>query len=441
MVQAEPHLSRSLAISTKELFVKNPILLGRPLADHSIFCNETCATANAVAQKLHGWILQRFGVNLSITSTAESGAAYILIEPLSHAPYGEGRLSEKGGCVCIQGNDIVGLTEAAAMLVSLLSRTDAVDTQTLCYHATLPERASYAANADAFAPCYRHAYICPTKERTLAQKRDVLQNPAGRPFVIAHRGEHVFYPENSLEGAISAWHGGADAVEVDIQKSADGVWVCMHDENVTRTTNAADLLGKQGYPTSPMLRDWTLAQLRTLCLKDAYGVQTPFPIPTLEEILLACDGRIFVHLDKAFSVTEEIFPYMEELGVFDCIYLVNHVSIADILQHKDHFAKRGVRLENLCRPRREMTLEKTLPLMLENLPHITPALIPIGDYVKHGERERAMIAHYRDRIRFGAWFLRDFDTPSLWKEAYAQGVSIFMTDLPLDLMLLLSQGV
>ena len=423
-----------MAINTKELLVKNTLLLGRPLADHSIFCDNTCATANAVAQKLQAWILARCGIALPFAGTLAD--ALIVIEPLENAAYGEGRLSVQNGCVRLQGNDIVGLTEAAAMLIGLLSDMDALDKETLCYHATLQKRTAYAKNADAFLPCYRRVHTS-TKERTLAQKRAVLKDPLGRPFVIAHRGEHVFYPENSLEGAISAWCAGADSVEIDIQKSADGIWMCMHDEDVTRTTNAAELLGKAGYPTSPLLRDWTFAQLRTLCLKDAYGVQTPFPIPTLEEMLRACDGRIFAHLDKAFSVTDDVFPYMEKLGIYDCIYLVNHVSINEILQQKDHFASRSIRLENLTRPRREMTLEKTLPLVLENLSQITPALIPVGDYIKHGKAEQAMIARYRDQIRFGAWFLRDFDTPDLWKEASAKGISIFMTDRPMDLIDLL----
>ena len=414
--------------------MKTRSLFGRPISERQSLGDQSCATAFAVAQKLRGWIDKRFGAEPAIISTGTPDSGCIVIAPLPNAAYGEGVLRIEDGVLYVQGNDIVGLTEAAALLVSLLAHPDELAEGAYRRCTPLPARADYVADAAAFFPCYRNAYTAPVKERTLTEKQAVLRDPLGRPFVIAHRGEHIFYPENSLEGAISAWYGGADAVEVDIQKSADGIWMCMHDEDVTHTTNAAELLGKEGYPLSPLLRDWSFAQLRTLRLKDAYGVQTPFLIPTLEEILRACDGRIFAHLDKAFSVTEDIFPLLERLGIYECVYLVNHVDIQDILHLKDNFAHRGIRLENLTRPRREMTLEKTLPILLEHLPHVTPTLIPIGDYIKHGAREQALIRAHKERIRFGAWFLRDFDSEVLWKAAREEGISIFMTDHPLDLI-------
>ena len=92
--------------------MKSTLLLGRPLADHRIFCDNTCATANAVAQKLQAWILARCGITLPVTSSLAENSARIAIEPLGNAAYGEGRLSVQNGCVRLQGNDIVGLTEA-----------------------------------------------------------------------------------------------------------------------------------------------------------------------------------------------------------------------------------------------------------------------------------------------------------------------------------------
>ena len=350
-------------------------LLGKPLSRCRICYDGKNSAAAAVAQKLQRWLTPLAGKALPICSTPLTDADCIAIEPLLHAAYGEGKLCAIGERVLIQGNDIVGLTEAAAFLVGLLSHAKPpIAAEALCYHATLSPRESYAADAAAFLPCYRHAHSVDPQALTLQEKKNTLNDPKGRPFVIAHRGEHVFYPENSLEGALSAWRGGADSVEVDIQKSADSVWMCMHDSDVTRTTNAGDLLGKNGYPTSPLLCDWTYTQLRSLRLTDAYGALTPFPIPTLEEILRACDGRIFVHLDKAFSVTQDVFPFMEALGIYDCVYLVNHVGITDILTLKDHFAHKGIRLNALIRPRRGQTAEDVLPLLAQNLSHTTPPL-------------------------------------------------------------------
>ena len=48
------------------------------------------------------------------------------------------------------------------------------------------------------------------------------------PLVIGHRGFPSRHPDNSLAGIAAALAVGADGVEVDIRRSADGVWVCHH---------------------------------------------------------------------------------------------------------------------------------------------------------------------------------------------------------------------
>lgn len=51
--------------------------------------------------------------------------------------------------------------------------------------------------------------------------------------LIAHRGGS-FGKENSLETMIGAARMGADMVECDIRRTADGVYVIYHDESLTR---------------------------------------------------------------------------------------------------------------------------------------------------------------------------------------------------------------
>ena len=51
--------------------------------------------------------------------------------------------------------------------------------------------------------------------------------------LIAHRGGS-FGKENSLETIITSAKIGADAVECDIRKTKDGVYVIYHDENLSR---------------------------------------------------------------------------------------------------------------------------------------------------------------------------------------------------------------
>ena len=57
--------------------------------------------------------------------------------------------------------------------------------------------------------------------------------------MIAHRGDSAHAPENTLEAARKAHEAGADAWELDVQLSGDGVAVVVHDETLERTTDVA----------------------------------------------------------------------------------------------------------------------------------------------------------------------------------------------------------
>lgn len=72
------------------------------------------------------------------------------------------------------------------------------------------------------------------------------------PRWIAHRGGALLAPENTLAAVDEAARRGYRAVEVDVQLTADGIPVLMHDDTLVRTaggsglvasTPAADLAG------------------------------------------------------------------------------------------------------------------------------------------------------------------------------------------------------
>lgn len=60
---------------------------------------------------------------------------------------------------------------------------------------------------------------------------------SSRPLVIAHRGASGVAPENTLAAFSLAVALGADGVEMDVQMSADGEPVVIHDSRVNRTTS------------------------------------------------------------------------------------------------------------------------------------------------------------------------------------------------------------
>ena len=64
--------------------------------------------------------------------------------------------------------------------------------------------------------------------------------PSGtRPLVLGHRGAPRAAPENTLRAFRLAMEEGADGVELDVQPSADGVPVVLHDDTLDRTTDAS----------------------------------------------------------------------------------------------------------------------------------------------------------------------------------------------------------
>jgi glycerophosphoryl diester phosphodiesterase len=54
--------------------------------------------------------------------------------------------------------------------------------------------------------------------------------------IIAHRGASHAYPENSLVAFRKAVASGADSLEVDLRRSADGMIYCFHDYHLKRLT-------------------------------------------------------------------------------------------------------------------------------------------------------------------------------------------------------------
>jgi glycerophosphoryl diester phosphodiesterase len=61
-------------------------------------------------------------------------------------------------------------------------------------------------------------------------------------LVIAHRGASGAAPENSLAAFEIAVRQGADAFELDVRLTADGVPVVLHDPTLQRTTDRAGLV-------------------------------------------------------------------------------------------------------------------------------------------------------------------------------------------------------
>ncbi len=59
------------------------------------------------------------------------------------------------------------------------------------------------------------------------------------PWLVAHRGGSALAPENTLAAFDRAAALGADALEIDVRRTVDGVVVVFHDEDTARLTGVA----------------------------------------------------------------------------------------------------------------------------------------------------------------------------------------------------------
>ena len=66
-----------------------------------------------------------------------------------------------------------------------------------------------------------------------------LRTPGEPAFVAGHRGDRADAPENTLPAFEAAFASGLDVVETDVQLTADGFPVLLHDPTVDRTTNGS----------------------------------------------------------------------------------------------------------------------------------------------------------------------------------------------------------
>ncbi|MFN3975283.1 MAG: glycerophosphodiester phosphodiesterase [Dehalococcoidia bacterium] len=118
----------------------------------------------------------------------------------------------------------------------------------------------------------------------LPYREYVRQN---RPVVVAHRGAMAFAPENTISAYILALEQGAEAIELDVQLSQDGVPVVIHDHTLERTTNGKGLVASH-----------TFAQLRDLDAGAWFASQFAGQrILTLGEVLAWAQGRIYLKIE------------------------------------------------------------------------------------------------------------------------------------------------
>ncbi len=234
------------------------------------------------------------------------------------------------------------------------------------------------------------------------------QAQSRKVVVIAHRGEHLHHPENTLPAYQEAIRVGADFFELDVQTTSDGKLVLSHDSKVDRRTNAKGEISSM-----------TFDEVRALDAGIKSGAEfAGTKIPTFDEALDLARGKIGIYVDVKHASPKDVVSHIEEHGMAD------HVVIYCGLQ----FAKEVQKLNPKLKVMPESGSVENVKRIIEEL---HPSVIAFGDHDFKPEiirlTKEAKADIYVDR-------LGPADNPATWQAAIDAGADGIQTDHPEQLV-------
>ncbi|PZT68438.1 glycerophosphodiester phosphodiesterase [Streptomyces sp. SW4] len=155
-----------------------------------------------------------------------------------------------------------------------------------------------------------------------------------RVTAVAHRGDPYRFRENTLDSLRSALRRGADAVEIDVRLTRDGVPVLLHDETLKRL--------------------WELDRpLLSLSAQEVRGL-TAGRVPTLAEALAATEGsRVMIDLPGAPDVraARRVVDVVHAGGAADRVYYCAGAAAMLAVRAADPAAEIALTWTTLAPPR------------------------------------------------------------------------------------------
>ena len=180
---------------------------------------------------------------------------------------------------------------------------------------------------------------------------------------IAHRGARSLAPENTLAAARKGLEAGADMWELDIQMTADGELIVIHDSTLKRTSNVREV-----FPSRKpwLVHEFTLDEIRLLDFGSWFTEQDPFgqmaagmvaesdlasyvgqQAPTLEEALtFTLEHGWSVNLEikdlsgnpDSHQVAKEVLALVEDLDMVESVLIssYNQTYLAQVRKAHPH---------------------------------------------------------------------------------------------------------
>lgn len=235
----------------------------------------------------------------------------------------------------------------------------------------------------------------------------------GAVGIISHRGAAAIAPENTLAAMRVAIEQGVEFVETDVQLTADGVPILMHDPTIDRTTSGSGPVAHRSF-----------AEIRAL---DAGGWFAPEfageVVPTLEEFLDELEPsttRALVELKGEWTV-EQLEAVTEMLR---SRYLVNRVALQSFetptLEGLQETAPEFARVL-LTREWDERTVQQAVDLQVS----------AVGARTKLYDSRPELLERLR-AVGIGS-LVYTLNSEKRWIQASERGVDLVVTDDPVSL--------
>ena len=122
--------------------------------------------------------------------------------------------------------------------------------------------------------------------------------------ITAHRGASVSAPENTMAAFRAAMDAGASFIELDVQRTADGRIIVLHD---------GDVLRMGGDPRK--VKDLTAVELQAIDIGRKYSPKFAGEVPpTLEEVISLVRGRMKINVELKYNVPDpDLVPAVIDL--------------------------------------------------------------------------------------------------------------------------------
>jgi glycerophosphoryl diester phosphodiesterase len=228
--------------------------------------------------------------------------------------------------------------------------------------------------------------------------------------VIAHRGYSGKYPENTLLAFEKAIEIGADYIELDVHRSADGKILVIHDAWTARVGDSS---------INVETAKWEDIQKISLKMDQK--------IPLLEDVFKLCKGKIGVQIEikqpgLAKDVYELIMKYNMKKEVF--ISSFKHSNLSEM---------------------KKMDPEIPIATLEPSTKGWFSALFSQSAFIQNAKKFQADAIHpfYRmiskklvkwakeNNVKINAWTV---DSPQVWDKLIEKGVSGIITNQPENLI-------